>query len=118
MSDKPFKRFERETAELLGGKRYWANSGEALDVEGPTAVAQCKLVSRMSLEELTQLCEVAAAQGTAKGKLGLVAVKVRRGAGHPSPGLVVMTFAMWERAMTRIGMYPFPSEPQATAPTT
>ena len=92
MSDKPFKAFEREVAALIGGQRYPANSGAELDCEGPTMVAQCKLVKRLSLEELTQLAEVAAAQGSAKGKVGLVAVKVRRGAGHPSPGLVVMTF--------------------------
>lgn len=104
--DKPFKRFERDVADLLGGRRFWSNSGEALDVEGPTAVAQCKLVGRMSLEDLTQLAEVAAAQGATKGKLGVVAVKVRRGKGYPSPGLVVMTFEMFQRL----------SEPKATAP--
>ena len=95
MSDKPFKKFEREVAALIGGKRYPANSGCGLDCEGPRVVAQCKLVKRLSLEELTQLAEVAAAQGRAKGKLGIVAVKVRRGAGHPSPGLIVMTFAQF-----------------------
>ena len=92
MSDKPWKRFERDVAALIGGKRAWANSGEAIDCEGPSIVAQCKLVTRLSLEELTQLAEMVAAQGAGKGKLGVVAVKVRRGAGHPSPGLVVMTF--------------------------
>ena len=97
MPDKPWKKFEREVAELIGGRRYAANSGAAIDCEGPTTVAQCKLVKRLSLEELTQLAEVAAAQGTAKGKLGLVAVKVRRGAGHPSPGLVVMTWSMFDQ---------------------
>lgn len=79
-------------AALIGGTRYPANSGHALDCEGPTTVAQCKLVKRLSLEELTQLAETAAAQGQDKGKVGIVAVKVRRGAGHPSPALVVMTF--------------------------
>jgi hypothetical protein len=97
MPDKPFKKFERETADLLGGKRYWANSGEAIDVEAPTVVAQCKLVQRLSLEALSQLAELAASQGRPKGKLGLVAVKVRRGAGIPSQGLIVMTFEMWRR---------------------
>lgn len=95
--DKPWKRFERETAALIGGTRAWANSGELIDCEGPTTVAQCKLVTRLSLEELTQLAEVAAAQGTAKGKLGVVAVKVRRGVGHPSPGLIVMTTETFRR---------------------
>ncbi len=91
MPDRPFKKFEREVAALIGGTRYPANSGHALDCEGPEIVAQCKLVKRLSLEELTQLAETAAAQGLGKDKLGIVAVHVRRGAGHPSPALVVMT---------------------------
>lgn len=92
--DKPFKRFEREVAALIGGKRYPANSGHEVDCEGPTIVAQCKLVSRLSLEELTTLAETARSEGIARGKAGLVAVKVRRGKGHPSPALVVMTADM------------------------
>ncbi len=99
MPDKPFKVFEREVGTLLGGKRYPANSGHEIDVEGPLAVAQCKLVKRLSLEELSQLAETAASQGRPKGKLGLVAVKVRRGKGVPSQGLVVMTFEMFKRIM-------------------
>lgn len=109
MPDKPFKAFEREVAALIGGTRYPANSGHALDCEGPGIVAQCKLVSRLSLEDLTQLAEVAAAQGSAKGKLGVVAVKVRRGAGHPSPPLMVMTFEQWTRwcaVITLIALQP------------
>ena len=92
MPDKPFKAFERDVAELIGGRRYPANSGRAIDCEGPRFIAQCKLVKRLSLEDLTQLAETAAAQGQATGKIGLVAVKVRRGKGQPSPGLVVLTF--------------------------
>ena len=109
MPDKPFKTFERETAELIGGKRFPANSGAALDCEGPTAVAQCKLVKRLSLEELTQLAETVAAQGAEKGKVGLVAVKVRRGSGHPSPGLVVMTFEQFVQ-MGRVAAFHYATQ--------
>ena len=95
--DKSWKKFERDVAELIGGKRAWANSGEESECEGPTIVAQCKEVKQLSLEALTQLAEVAAAQGASKDKLGIVAVKVRRGSGVPSPGLVVMTFEQWSQ---------------------
>jgi hypothetical protein len=101
--DKPFKQFEREAAALIGGKRFPANSGADLDCEGPAAVMQCKLRKRLSLEDLSQLAEHVAAQGRPKGKLGLVAVKVRRGAGHPSQGLVVMTFEVFRLLAARSG---------------
>jgi hypothetical protein len=97
--DKPFKKFEREVAVLIGGTRYPANSGAAIDCEGPTMLAQCKLVKRLSLEELTALAEVADQQGVERSKVGLVAVKVRRGKGLPSPGLVVMTFEQFRHVL-------------------
>ena len=93
-----WKKFEREVAALFGGRRFWANSGEALDVESSTVVAQCKLVKACSLEALTQLAETAERQGVQKFKAGVVAVKVRRGAGRKSPTLIVMTETTW-RAM-------------------
>jgi hypothetical protein len=95
MTDHAWKAFERTVADLFGGRRYWANSGEAIDVEGPTVIAQCKHVARMSLEHLSQLAEVSEKQGTVKQKTGVVAVKVRRGHGRHSPILIVMTEAMW-----------------------
>ena len=104
VADKTWKKFERDVAALIGGKRAWANSGEAIDCSSDRFVAQCKLVQRMSLEELTALVEsidrqavkaMEAAVGDAipaeSYKLGLVCVKVRRGKGKPSPTLVVMT---------------------------
>lgn len=95
MSDKPWKAFEREAAALFGGARFWSNSGESLDIESPNVVGQCKLVKRLSIESLTQLAEQAERDGTVKKKAGVVAVKVRRGAGRASPMLVVMTEASW-----------------------
>ena len=89
-----WKAFERDVAALLGGKRFWANSGEALDVESEGFVAQCKEVKTCSLAALTDLAETAERQGTVKLKAGVVAIRGKRGPGRPkSPILVVMTEA-------------------------
>lgn len=95
MSDKPWKAFEREAAALVRGRRFWANSGEACDVEGPFAVGQCKHVRALSLNALAELAETAEKQGQQKFKAGVVIVKPRRGRGRSSPTLVVMTATTW-----------------------
>lgn len=86
-----WKQFERDSAALFNGARFWANSGESVDFEGMagehTVKGQCKLVKRLSLEQLTRLAEAN----------DVVCVKVRRGAGRSSPPLVVMTFDQWRR---------------------
>lgn len=97
MADKPWKSFEREVAALLGGRRFWANSGERLDVESPTAIAQCKLVKRMSLAEITALAEEVEREAAPQFKAGVVAVKLRRGRGRASPTLLIVTAATWQR---------------------
>jgi len=75
---------------MLGGKRFWANSGESLDVESETVVAQCKLVKTMSLSALHDLAVSVAADGQQKGKVGLVAIKLRRGKGQKTHTLYVL----------------------------
>jgi hypothetical protein len=97
MADRCWKAFEREVASLLGGRRYWANSGEAIDVESDLVVAQCKHVAQCSLEQLSQLVEQVEIQASRKFKAGVVAIKARRGHGRPSPMLMVMTSDTWER---------------------
>ncbi len=97
MADKAWKQFERDVASLLGGTRFWANSGERLDVESSSAIAQCKLVRVMSLEKLSQLAEEVERMAEPKFKAGVVAVKVRRGSGRKSPMLLVVTEATWRR---------------------
>jgi hypothetical protein len=87
-----WKQFETDSAELFQGKRFWANSGERIDFEGPDVKGQCKLVKSLSLEKLTQLVEEVDTEGGKVDKLGAVCVKVRRGKGKASPGLVVMSF--------------------------
>jgi hypothetical protein len=89
--DSAWKQTERAVAALIGGKRKWANSGEAIDCESEMMVVQVKLAQKMSLEQLTLEAEAIHALGVARKKLGLVAVKVRRGQGKPSPILFVMT---------------------------
>lgn len=86
-----WKKFETSVARTLQGRRFWANSGEAIDVESDRFVVQCKNVARMSLKELTDLCEVAGEQGEARGKIGMVAVKLRAGMGIRSSTVYAMT---------------------------
>lgn len=95
MADKAWKEFERSAAALFGGKRAWANSGERLDFESPTAIGQCKLVRVLSLAALTELAEEMEREAMPKHKFGVVCVKLRRGKGRKSPMLVVTTADMW-----------------------
>src|SRR5262249_16617296 len=95
VSDRHWKAFERDMATLFGGRRFWANAGERLDVESPTVLAQCKHVKRLSLESLTRLAEEMEQTALPRFKAGGVAVKIRRGHGRGSPALVVMTEAVW-----------------------
>lgn len=107
MADKPWKKFEREMGKLLGGTRFWANSGESVDCEGPVFLAQCKHVKSMSLNALAELAEQAAKDGEQRTRevpqskdhttyvpdprYGVVGVKTRPGRGKKSTTLVVMT---------------------------
>lgn len=56
MSDRRWKAFECNVARILGGRRFYANSGERLDVEFETA-AQCKRVRGLSPTQLMLLAE-------------------------------------------------------------
>lgn len=102
---KAWKQFEADAAAVFGAKRCWANSGERVDFIGAFAIGQCKLVKVLSLESLTQLAEEMAEAGVAQSKLGVVATKVRRGAGRKSPILITMTsdmFTAWFDMRTRV----------------
>ena len=91
MIESMLEEFERDVAHRIGGRRHWANAGGTVDCESDRFIVQCKLLKACSLEALTQLVEQADADGARRGKHGLVAVKVRRGCGKPSPALIVMT---------------------------
>jgi len=97
MPDKPWKAWEREVALLIGGRRFAANSGAEIDAEGDLFVAQCKLVSRLSLEDVTRLALAADDAGTKRNKLGVVGIKLKQGKGHPATGLMVMTVDVWAK---------------------
>jgi hypothetical protein len=88
-----WKEFERRSAQLIDGKRFWSNSGESLDIEGPELIGQCKLVKTLSLNALTILCEKMAGQS----KIGVVCTKVRRGCGQGSEPVISMTFGEFLR---------------------
>lgn len=94
-----WKQFEADSAALFGGKRFWANSGERIDFEGPNVSGQCKLVKSLSLEALTKLVEEMEIEANKSDRLGVVCVKVRRGKGKPSPSLVVMSFEIFKQML-------------------
>lgn len=102
-----WKQFEADSAALVGGKRFWANSGERVDFEGPGFVGQCKLVKSLSLEALTKLVEEMDVDAAKKGKIGMVCVKVRRGKGVSSPGLVVMSFEAFNKMKSAVAFEKF-----------
>jgi hypothetical protein len=93
-----WKQMERDVGLLVGGTRYPANQGGRVDVEGNQYIVQCKERRSLSLEQLTQLVEEIETIAKAKGKRGLVAVKVRRGKGKQSPILIVQSAEQWEVA--------------------
>lgn len=78
-------------AALIGGRRYPANSGGRVDVEGPAVVAQVKHVRTCSLASLEALAVEMSAIGRKRGKVGLVVVKRRAGRGQQTPRLIVLT---------------------------
>lgn len=108
---------ERVAASLIGGRRFWSNSGEQLDIEGPTYVGQVKLVKKCPLEQLTQLVEMVEQQAAIRQKNGVVAIKVRRGRGRPSPVLMVVTAATWERMHGTTGGEPWSRDRSQLNPT-
>lgn len=91
MPNAAWKQFERECGDLIKGKRFPANQGGGIDVEGPDFCGQCKNVLRASLawvEDLTLAIDIEASH---KDKLGVLFVKRRAGKGYTTPTLVVMT---------------------------
>jgi hypothetical protein len=100
MGSTSWKNVERNVAKLIDGARYPANQGGRIDCESDKYVVQVKERKSLSLEQLTQLVEEVEAIGKAKGKQGLVAVKVRRGPGKYSPILIVQSAEQWKQRTT------------------
>ena len=97
MPNKPFKEFEREVARLLSGVRFPANTGGAVDVASDTILASCKLRKIFGLNALAEEAERMERQAQGTLKVGVVAIKPRRGSGRKSPILIVMTAGEWAR---------------------
>jgi len=87
-------------ARLLGGRRYAVNTG-GVDVEGPRVIAKVKHRRTVSLGALEALAVEAAELGRMRGKLGLLVIKRRAGAGRPTPRLVVLTEHAWRSLQVR-----------------
>ena len=90
-----WKQLERDVGLLVDGKRYPANQGGRVDVEGPDYVVQVKERKALSLEQITQLVEEIENIGWSRNKTGLVAIKVRRGKGKYSPILIIQSANQW-----------------------
>ena len=89
------KVLERLVSARFQEPRYPADIGGPIDNER-TCVWSCKHVQVMSLAALSRECAAIAAQGTLKGKPGVVAAKVRRGTGRASEPIVAMTAHTFE----------------------
>lgn len=105
--NKSWKRHERVAAAIIGGRRFWSNSGEKLDGESEAYVCQCKEVQTLSLAQLETLTLEVERQGSQcdPPKLGVVITKRRAGHGNATPVLVTMTEAVFrvlrDRALKR-----------------
>jgi hypothetical protein len=86
-----WKRAERRAAQTIQGKRFWSNSGQAIDCESDSYVAQVKEVANLSLHQLETLALEVERQGAQRHKLGLVITKRRGGRGKETPQLITMT---------------------------
>ena len=91
MPDRPWKAEERAVARMIGGRRYPANQGGAIDCESSWLVVQVKHRRVCSLAELEALALDAERPGVQRRKVGAVVVKRRAGAGRRTPRLVIMT---------------------------
>lgn len=91
MSRHHWKVREREAAALVRGRRYPANMGGPVDVEGPVFIAQVKERKTLSLAALEALALEIERQGELKTKAGIVMVKRSAGRGKETPWIIVMT---------------------------
>ena len=110
MSRHHWKNREREAAAMVAGRRYPANMGGPIDVEGPVFVAQVKERKRLSLLEIETLALEIERQGQLKTKAGIVMVKRSGGRGTETPWLICMTAATF-----RLINGPLPTDPAPEA---
>ena len=96
MHSNTWKEFERQAAAFLGGTRYTANQGGPVDVEGPTALGQCKKKTTMSHRELAKEVAKMDSWARAKGKLGVVLHQMPRQKDCPSVKMITMSWEMFD----------------------
>lgn len=99
MGDKPWKKEEREAATLFGGKRFAANTGDALDFTGNLYgirfVGQVKHRRTLPFPMLERLVIEMEEHGLKDNAVGVVVAKRRAGKGQPTSRVVMMTEVMW-----------------------
>lgn len=97
-----WKRAERNAAKIIGGKRYPANQGGAVDCESDGYCVQVKERRALSLSALETLTVEIDRVATQKQKAGLVMVKRSAGSGCATPWLIVMTAATFRHLNGRL----------------
>jgi len=96
MHSSTWKQFERDCAAFIGGKRYPANMGGPIDVEGPTCIGQCKKKTSMSHVDLAKQTQAIHSLGMAANKLGVVLHQVPRAKGAPATRMITMSWEMFD----------------------
>lgn len=110
MSRTWWKNREREASKIIGGRRYPANTGSAIDCESDSYCVQVKERGALSLTKLETLAveiERVASQKPIP-KLGLVMVKRSAGRGVKTPWLIVMTEGVFREMTGRLPTDPVP----------
>jgi len=90
-----WKALERDGARLIRDRRYPASSGGPIDAESSQFVLDAKYRGRITVPDLERWAVAIAAAGTARGKVGVLLVKRKAGAGRPTPALMILTEAAW-----------------------
>ena len=96
MHSSTWKAFERDCAAFIGGKRYPANMGGKIDVEGPTCVGQVKKRTNLSHADLSKEVMKMDAIGRDKGKIGCVLHEIPRKAGCSKIRMITMSWATFD----------------------
>ena len=90
-----WKQLERDGARLIQGRRYPASSGGPIDAESGRFVLDAKHRRRVSVPDLERWAVAIAAAGAARGKVGVLLLKRKAGAGQPTPQLMILTEVAW-----------------------
>ena len=97
MVSRTWKKFESWCAWFIGGRRYPANTGDHIDVESDAVIAQCKYKKNLSHYELSMLALEMELYGRQADKLGVVLHQFPPGRGRQSPGLITMTWDVFDQ---------------------